>query len=93
VEDDELDAVVAGTGAHAIDANSAATHASANLIDAIDLRNAPGKFNRRKSRWRLRFALLTDDLLQNLDSTRQIRSLHYERRKDAQSVLAGCQRQ
>ena len=88
-EDDGDESTWAGTGAHPT-ASRVTSQADAIFVRAIHL---CGKWSRNLNRsrpdWRLRFPLSADDALEDLNTARQVISIHYERRENAQSVLSG----
>ena len=88
-EDEGDESTRAGTGAHPT-ASMVTSQADEIFVRAIHL---CGKWSRNLNRsrhdWRLQFPLLADDALENLNTAHEIISIHYERRKNAQSVLAG----
>ena len=88
-EDDGDESTWAATGAHPT-ASRVTSQADEILVLTMHL---CGKWSRNLNRsrrdWRLRFPLLTDDALENLNTAHEIISIHYERWEDTQSVLAG----
>src|SRR5258706_14382416 len=92
-EDDGEESTWAGTGAHPT-ASRVTSQVDEIFVLAIHL---CGKWfrnlNRSRHDWRLRFPLLTDDALEDLDTAHEIISIHYERRQNAQSVFSGGERE
>jgi hypothetical protein len=88
-EEDGDESTWAGTGAHPT-VSRVTSQADEIFVRAIHLCGKWSRnLNRSRQHWRLRFPLLADDVLEDLDTAREIISIHYERRENTQRVLPG----